>query len=369
MLFVLGAGASVPLGMPTTFQLRQQLCDETPDGRFAVEIHASAAYRYRIGADSVNIELFLEHVYELQLMLWLAQRSSLPQMLPHMTANAPLLDSAGEVLARIQRRAYQLLHDLCGDCSGKQAHVLWSPVLRLLGKYQPAVPIFTLNYDWTFEKLAIEAMDRYQLIDGFELLGGKWDAGRFHAPPAPHGKTSIALFKLHGSTNWLGEGPVKSMGHFEPMDNRNDDGLPPHQFEMIYPGHAHEMWFGKEAWHELSDPRGMFEAWPDREPYKTLHHHFERMAKHAALLVVIGYAFGDERVNNVLTASHNAKVLVVDPGVEQYVKASDTRYRMPPYHFLMHGSEVDWSRFEWIEGGFGDAHVARELGKAFRTVK
>jgi hypothetical protein len=39
VLFVLGAGASVPLGMPTTFQLRQRLCDETPDGRLAVEIH------------------------------------------------------------------------------------------------------------------------------------------------------------------------------------------------------------------------------------------------------------------------------------------------------------------------------------------
>ena len=72
---------------------------------------------------------------------------------------------------------------------------------------------------------------------------------------------------------------------------------------------------------------------------------------------------------HALAASQSAKLLVVDPGVEQYVKASDTRYRMRPYHFLMHGSEVDWSRFEWIEGRFGDAHVARVLGKAFCTVK
>jgi hypothetical protein len=61
-------------------------------------------------------------------------------------------------------------------------------------------------------------------------------------------------------------------------------------------------------------------------------------------------------------------VLVVDPGVEQYVKASNTSQRTPPYQFLMHGaSETNWSRFEWLEGRFGDAQVAQALGRAIRT--
>jgi hypothetical protein len=85
IMFILG-GASVPLGMPTTVSLRKALCDDTPEGRAAAEIHRSAAYRFRLSEDSVNIEDFLEHLYELQLMMWLAQRSRLPQLLPGFTA-------------------------------------------------------------------------------------------------------------------------------------------------------------------------------------------------------------------------------------------------------------------------------------------
>src|SRR6266851_6975200 len=72
-----------------------------------------------------------------------------------------------------------LLHDKCGDCSGRKVDTLWRPVLKSLSGRQAVIPIFTLNYDWTFEKLAIEGTARYRLIDGFELLGGAWDAGRF----------------------------------------------------------------------------------------------------------------------------------------------------------------------------------------------
>ena len=95
VMFVLGAGASTPLGMPTTVSLMKRLEGQTRLGRFAAEIHESAAYRFRISADSINIEDFFEHLYELQLLLWLARRSELPTVLPGFTANAPVLEQAG----------------------------------------------------------------------------------------------------------------------------------------------------------------------------------------------------------------------------------------------------------------------------------
>lgn len=49
VIFVLGAGASVPLGMPTTVSLLAKLERKTKLGRLAAEIHKSAAYRFRIG--------------------------------------------------------------------------------------------------------------------------------------------------------------------------------------------------------------------------------------------------------------------------------------------------------------------------------
>ncbi len=53
---------------------------------------------------------------------------------------------------------------------------------------------------------------------------------------------------------------MKSMGRFEARRDDDDgggDGYPPHQFEMVYPGHAHEMWFGDEHRGRLGDPHGM----------------------------------------------------------------------------------------------------------------
>jgi hypothetical protein len=215
VLFVLGAGASVRLGMPTTKSLLAELCDSTPEGSLAAEMRQSAAYRFRIPEDAVNIEDFLEHLYELKTLLWLAQHSLLPRLLPNLTANSPVLGSADERLSSLQRYVYELLHHRCGDCSGIEVDNLWKPVLDCASSLQPIVPIFTLNYDWTFEKLAIERTTRYELVDGFELLGGEWDAHRFvSAQPTP-GKVTMALFKLHGSTSWLLGGTVKSMGSFK----------------------------------------------------------------------------------------------------------------------------------------------------------
>ncbi len=367
VLFVLGAGASAHLGMPTTIALREKLCDATPEGQVAAELHQSAAYRFRVSKADINIEDFLEHLYELQLLMWLARRSSVPKLLPNLTSNSPVLASADATLKRVQRRVYQLLHDTCGDCSGSKVDALWRSILAPLESRQPVIPIFTLNYDWSFEKLAIEKMNRYQLVDGFELLGGTWDADRFAKILPTPGKTNLALFKLHGSTNWLPGGPVKSMGHF-PQESESDgeDGLPPHYFEMVYPGHAHEAWFGKESWQRLNDSSGMFGSWNEREPYKTLHAYFHEVARRAQLIVVIGYAFHDDRVNveivEAVNANERTRVLVVDPGITRYVKASGATHQEPPFHFLtFHPPESDWSRFDWLRGRFGDRQITTEL--------
>ena len=91
VIFVLGAGASVPLGMPTTTSLLAKLENKTRLGKLAAEVHKSAAYRFRIGHDVTNIEDFFEHLYELQLLLWLARRSEVPTLLPNFTsAQAPV---------------------------------------------------------------------------------------------------------------------------------------------------------------------------------------------------------------------------------------------------------------------------------------
>lgn len=363
-MFVLGAGASVPLGMPTTKSLLSKLENNTRLGKLAAEIHKSAAYRFRIGVDDVNIEDFFEHLYELQLLLWFARRSELPTLLPGFTtASAPVTESADKALAEIHLHAYRLLHRTCGDCSGAKVDRLWRPILEFVAGQQPVVPIFTLNYDWTFEKLAIENPQRYRLTDGFEPLGGTWDADRFAKLRTSRKKINLALFKLHGSTCWVGG--MKSMGRFEARtdDDGGGDGYPPHQFDMVYPGHAHEMSFGKEHWDRASDPHGMQWPWLEQDPYKTLYAHLHQAARRAKVIVVIGYAFHDKLVNQEISkASRHAKVLVVDPGIERYVKATDSTHTDPPFEWLKFNADgTRWSRFYFLDEKFGPPETAQLL--------
>ena len=368
IIFILGAGASVPLGMPTTKNLRTKVCDRTRIGRIAAALYRSAAYRFRISEDNVNIEDFLEHLYELQLMLWVAQRSRLPQLLPRLTgAQAAVPSAAWESFARVQRRVFETLHRTCGDCSGRDVERLWGPILEFVDTRQSVIPIFTLNYDWTFEKLAIENMKSYHLIDGFDLMGGTWDPSRFEASLVRR-KINLKLFKLHGSTNWLPGGPLKSLGAFCTNDTDGSDGFPSYQFDMIYPGHAYEMWLGKEAWQRLSDTSGIFGPRIEDEPYQTLQRHLHQAARRAAVIVVIGYAFHDTRVNaaifGALAANKRRRLLVVDPGVERYVRRTNTTHQEPPFEWLKYTlQDVPWSRVKWVEAKFGEPMVTSALLK------
>src|SRR4029450_1843948 len=98
-------------------------------------------------------------------MIWFAQRSELPTLLPGFTARATVTDIARKDLSAIHFNADRLLHRACGDCSGAKGDALWRPILEFVSGQQQVVPIFTLNYDWTFEKLAIENLQRYHLTE------------------------------------------------------------------------------------------------------------------------------------------------------------------------------------------------------------
>jgi hypothetical protein len=368
LMFVLGAGASVPLGMPTTKSLLEKLENKTRLGQLAAEIHRSAAYRFRIPVDSINIEDFFEHLYELQLLLWFARRSQLPTLLPGFTtAQEPVTEAADKHLAEIQLNAYRLLHRTCGDCRGAKVDALWRQIFEFVSGHQLVVPIFTLNYDWTFEKLAIENARRYQLTDGFELLGGTWDAERFAKMRPSQKKINLALFKLHGSTCWLGG--MKSMGRFEARtEDDGGDGSSTRPFDIVYPGHAHEMSFGKEHWDRASDPHGMRWPWLEEDPYKTLYAHLHQATRRAKVIVVIGYAFHDKLVNQEITkASRHAKVIVVDPGIERYDKRTDSTRTDPPFEWLKYNADgTRWSRFYFLDKKFGPPDTTQMLLDAMK---
>ena len=162
------------------------------------------------------------------------------------------------------------------------------------------------------------------------------------------------------------------MGRFEARadDEGAGDGRPPRHFDMVYPGHAHEMSFGKEYWDRASDPPGMQWPWLEEDPYKTLYAQFHQAARRAKVIVVIGYAFHDKLVNReITTASRHAKVVVVDPGIERYDKATDSRRTDPPFEWLKFTDrDTLWRRFYFLDEKFGPSATTQMLLDGLRGV-
>ncbi len=123
VVFFLGDGSSVPLGMPTTLSFRRVLLGKSnrSEKRLINALYSSAAYRYRIPEDSINLEEFQEFLHELRLGLWILARSNLPETVNPTLAAVPL-DSFLETdrqINSVRWKVLETLHEVCGDCSSQ----------------------------------------------------------------------------------------------------------------------------------------------------------------------------------------------------------------------------------------------------------
>lgn len=160
------------------------------------------------------------------------------------------------------------------------------------------VDIFTLNYDLCIETALKEFADR-SVVNGFTVDGG-WQPSQFDRL-----ESSIRLYKLHGSLDWVEdeEYGICSLAH--PRHQLADD------LEMM--NLKPLLIFGTT--HKLSP----------REPFLTLAHTFSQSVLRTEVLVVIGYSFGDDYVNQIIRqgVERNPKlrVIVVDPSAERIVRS------------------------------------------------
>jgi hypothetical protein len=75
--------------------------------------------------------------------------------------------------------------------------------------------IFTLNYDWTFERLGADFSQDYELVDGFEPLGGEWKPSRFSSGRSAEGQDQRSPLQTSRLDELAVGGPVKSMSNFD----------------------------------------------------------------------------------------------------------------------------------------------------------
>lgn len=169
--------------------------------------------------------------------------------------------------------------------------------------------VFTLNYDLSVET-AFEAQIGNGVWTGFDNPPGEvepsrlriWDSSGFENP-------GIRLYKLHGSVNW---GVAKQKAGDEPPLTQLT-AAPVPLFEPRSSGYSwgHESWVPMEVRESVGyylDPwgriGGMIFGGNDKlasyPPFPFLQSELARSIEEAAIIVVVGYSWGDEYLNLIL---------------------------------------------------------------------
>ncbi len=334
-LVLLGAGASKEAGVPTSFELTRQLAEKLAvaawDQRLASALNfvcgAMIAYDGAKGASPFE-QLDVERVFAAVELL--AERDTL-EVSPFVASWHPAVDAWDQgppsrpasfdrslqralTKERGGREAERLITQLIqsqmrsapsgtvytrlGQRMVEELKRLIATTQKSIGYLQPLVAhgaapngltIATLNYDLSVEHAA--QAEGIELSTGIE---GWLQDGRWHWP-----KESIRLLKLHGSINWAWDRSENVEGHLPQeivavTDDPAADTRPP------------AVVFGQ---------RGKLRA---QGPFLSLLAEFESQLAAADQLIVIGYSFRDDHVNEVIrrwTAEDiNRNIVVIDPG-------------------------------------------------------
>jgi len=370
VVFLTGAGASVPLGLPTTtdFVKRVKKSATTEERELVDALYQAAANRHESQPEDVDLEEIFEYCYELTFALWQLWYSDLaPQINAAIASiNRDAFYECAARIERIRRLLLRVLHAVCGDVDGEKADLLWTPLFNALKGTATAFPVFTFNYDWTFEKLVMARPSAYALTDGFSSpTGGNWSAKRFNDFRPSANKMDLVLFKLHGSTCWVHTGDlIKSLGTFSEDDEElqhpfHNEYRPP--FEIVYPGHQKELWLGEGSWSMAGFSDNLWVASAERDPYQTLNAYLGTCLRKARVLAVIGYGFRDAITNRTISAAlelnHDLRVVVLDPGLN--ILWEESPYRLAPWL-------NDTGSFQWIKGKFGTKTAIQKLARAIK---
>ncbi|HLA80907.1 MAG TPA: hypothetical protein VJP78_04635, partial [Thermoleophilia bacterium] len=188
VVFLLGAGASYPYGIPMMRgfyqEFRAHLVRRHPEALPLVE-----RFEEKVGRDDADLETLLGH---LQLVL------GLPAGLEVLGAETRELDSQVQLARELQGYLDAFIVDRCQHFERERAFVELQSLFRLC-RHGP-LWIFTTNYDLVIEYVCERAGTR--LTDGFDAPTGSplanWN-GVFDG--------DVRLAKLHGSVNWFEDDP------------------------------------------------------------------------------------------------------------------------------------------------------------------
>lgn len=190
------------------------------------------------------------------------------------------------------------------DVDGPKTSQLYKPLFDLLFRYVDkgqCLTTFTTNYDPAIEEFYRQEYPQYELCDGFAYdpadRHNYWSRSVFDRLQAEPEKRNIALFKLHGSVDWLFVKSSRRIRRGQAMYDAIDSDA--YENILIYP-----------ATRKIAT----------EDPFYTGYEYFERCCERARVCVAIGYSFRDydalTRLRGAVSINEQLRLLLVDPFAE-----------------------------------------------------
>ena len=262
----LGAGASVPFGMPTTKDFKDKFIDEHSQNPTIQELLKIAAFE--------DIEHILRAIDDVE---------SVGEYGGHLLDYIKKREqSHGERILMdldiLKNEIHKYVYDFYSfsDCIDLDKYT-W--IFDILKSNANVIDIFTTNYDQIVEKYVRSQNDSMSLHDGF-VYDDSSDKHKFSpnnfVTDSKNGKIAVNVYKLHGSLNWKKDSNDIIRNDFEQQLPNESQNL------LIYP---------------TLDPKNGL----DEEPYTSINKKFENQIHKTDVFVVIGYSFRDSHINTVFS--------------------------------------------------------------------
>jgi hypothetical protein len=345
---LLGAGFSIPFGMPSTEKLTELITSEEikfvkttwedyytekqwlRDGFNNIDMEAEAYHNiirflYTKEKDQLDREINFEDIYsQLYSLAYPSQSACYQRDRDGFIEYLNKLSDKEKTKLKISWPEQDLLKDLrepdpyittmkmlkciiakeLGKHDGVDITLLKSKFWDHLFKSEK-INIFSLNHDLIIEKILEHKSKDFQ--DGFELKNG-FQEFTDNFPD----NTKINFLKLHGSINWFN---VSGSGRNFYVNNKNTriESMT-RMYSNLLENRQEPLFINERAF--LTGTQNKYEEYL-MNIYSDLKWHYKRLLKDTERLIVIGYSFGDYGVTTeIINSMHkktDAKLIIIDP--------------------------------------------------------
>jgi hypothetical protein len=294
LIFLTGAGASVPLGCLTSKQFVKHFLKSSAIQRLDRRDKTILTFTnwLRGQAERADVDVDIEMILQLlEANAANGERLRTDQIFARMVLNGqtkPLEQFIGlnqELRDALYSEIIEHFSSIDSDRAGELYRPFFVQFKDWFGQIPgvgPTVPFFTLNYDTAVEGAAA-ALD-VRLIDGLGPMRGaverRWSRSWFESYEEQPGQTAVVLFKLHGSVRWgwTHSGEREIISELPPMVGR-DPGAFKHA--VLYP---------------TLGPKPV-----QKEPFRTGYRFLRACLGNAKVLFVIGCSLRDGEIQEALS--------------------------------------------------------------------